>query len=147
MQHKSAERSANQAAALTVGEVGWITIQGLRLPGGCNLMATRARCQKRSGAFDTVWPSAKNRAPVHGSLKNHGRLWVDRVQLLLERSNLPGSGTIQTLNGYRPPPGGLHLIIAKSPRRYVLPKKWHRAISFHCTKMQNDENKKQMEHA
>ena len=59
--------------------------------------------QKRSGAFDTVWPSAKNLVPPgHGSLKKQGR---ECVQLSLVRSNLPGSGAIQT-----PPTKGISLV-------------------------------------
>ena len=54
-------------------------------------------------AFDTVWPSAKNLVPPgHGSLKKQGR---ECVQLSLVRSNLPGSGAIQT-----PPTKGISLV-------------------------------------
>ena len=59
--------------------------------------------QKRSGAFDTVWPSARNLVPPgHGSPQKQGR---ECVQLSLVRSNLPGSGAIQT-----PPTKGISLV-------------------------------------
>ena len=59
--------------------------------------------QKRSGAFDTVWPSARNLVPPgHGSPQKQGR---ECVQLSLVRSNLPGSRASQT-----PPTKGISLV-------------------------------------
>ena len=95
--HHHAEVLAQGLASLSTLHV---SLKPKRKKASHNRCSTIAR---GSGAFDTVWPSAKNLVPPgHGSLKKQGR---ECVQLSLVRSNLPGSGAIQT-----PPTKGISLV-------------------------------------